>query len=30
MSQINTYLKAYKAEHPDVRISGKRILNIGE
>lgn len=30
MSQINTYLKAYKAEHPDVRISDKRILKIVE
>lgn len=30
MSQINTYLKAYKADHPDVRISDKRILKIVE
>ena len=30
MTQINNYLKAYKAEHPDSRISDKRILKIAE
>ena len=30
MTQINNYLKAYKAEHPDSRISDKRILKITE
>ena len=30
MAQINNYLKAYKAEHPDSRISDKRILKIAE
>lgn len=30
MSQINTYLKAYKAEHPDARIPSERIFKIAE
>lgn len=30
MTQLNNYLKAYKAEHPDARIPSKRVLKIAE